>query len=144
VRGRGWRVSHTSHSFHTRQKMYHLHTFLTARQKNQQKKKNTYFKFTFKSSNTIAQLIKLHTTTIPSPNPHDTSGIYSLSCNTCKQGYVGQTGSTLKLRYQEHTSYLKNNDPQSAYAQHILHNRHEYGPIDKTMTLLKPLSNTSY
>jgi len=30
----------------------------------------------------------------------------------------------------------------SAYALHILHNRHEYGPIDKTMTLLKPLSNT--
>jgi len=29
------------------------------------------------------------------------------------------------------------------YAQHILYNRHEYGPIDQTMTLLKPLSNTS-
>jgi len=30
-----------------------------------------------------------------------------------------------------------------AYALHIFYNRHEYGPIDKTMTLLKPLSNTS-
>ena len=36
-----------------------------------------------------------------------------------------------------------NNDPQRAYAKHILHNRHEYGPIDKTMSLLKPISNTS-
>ena len=26
-------------------------------------------------------------------------------------------------------------------AQHILHNRHEYGPIDHTMTLLKPLKD---
>jgi len=49
----------------------------------------------------------------------------------------------VKLRYQEHTWYIKNNDPQSAYALLILHNRHEYGPIDKTMALLKPLSNTS-
>jgi len=57
--------------------------------------------------------------------------------------YVGQTSRTLKLRYQEHTRYIKNNDPKSAYALHILHNRHKYGPIYKTMTLLKPLSNTS-
>jgi hypothetical protein len=55
----------------------------------------------------------------------------------------GRTSRTLKLRYQEHTHYIKDNDPQSAYALHIVHNRHEYGPIDKTMTLLKPLSNTS-
>jgi hypothetical protein len=71
------------------------------------------------------------------------TGIYLLTCNTCKQVYVGQTIRNLKLRYQEHTRYIKNNDPQSAYAQHILHNRHEYKPIDKKVTLLKPLSNTS-
>jgi len=101
--------------------------------------KNTNVKVTFKSNNTTAQLTKPHTTTIPSPTPHDTSGIYSLTCNACKLAYKGQTSRTLK----EHTRYIKNNDPQSAYALHILHNRHEYGPIDKTMTLLKPLSNTS-
>ena len=27
--------------------------------------------------------------------------------------------------------------------QHILHNQHKYGSMDKTMTLLKPLNNTS-
>jgi len=26
---------------------------------------------------------------------------------------------------------------------HILNNKHEYGPIEKTMTLLKPVKNTS-
>ena len=121
--------------------MGHLHTLLIVRQKNHHSFKNTNVKFTFKSNNTIAQLAKPHTTTILSPTPHDTSGICSLKCNTCEQEYVGQT-DLLKLRYQEHTRYIKR-DPQSAYAQHILHNRHEYGPIDKTMTLLKPLSNTS-
>jgi hypothetical protein len=31
------------------------------------------------------------------------------------------------------------NNPQSAYAQHILNNRHEYGPINDTMSLLKQI-----
>ena len=42
-----------------------------------------------------------------------------------------------KSRYQEHIRYIKNNDPRSAYALHILNNRHEYGNINDTMTLLK-------
>jgi hypothetical protein len=42
-----------------------------------------------------------------------------------------------------YTAFEQGHDPQSAHVQHILHNRHEYGPTDKTMTLLKPLSNTS-
>jgi len=39
--------------------------------------------------------------------------------------------------------YIRNNDPQSAYAQHILRNQHEYGTITDTMTLLKPIHKTS-
>ena len=35
----------------------------------------------------------------------------------------------LKQRYQEHVRYIRNNDPQSAFAQHILNNQHEYGTI---------------
>ena len=105
--------------------------------------KNTNVRVALKSINTIAQLTKLHTATMPSPTPHDMSGIYSLTCNTCKQAYVGQTSRNLKLRYQKHTRYIKNNNPQLAYAQHILQNKHEYRPIDQTMALLKPLSNTS-
>jgi hypothetical protein len=55
--------------------------------------------------------------------------------------YVGQTDGSLKIRYQEHIRYIKNNNPQSAYAQHILLNQNEYGMIDSTMTVLKPLNN---
>ena len=36
--------------------------------------------------------------------------------------------------------YIKNDDPCSAYALHILNNRHEYGNINDTMTLLKPIN----
>ena len=44
--------------------------------------------------------------------------------------------NNVKQRYKEHTRYIKNNNPQSAYALHILN--HEYSPIEKTMTQ-KPL-----
>jgi phage antirepressor YoqD-like protein len=37
-----------------------------------------------------------------------------------------------------YTNYIRNNNPTSAYALHILQNRHEYGQINETMTLLHP------
>ena len=65
------------------------------------------------------------------------SGVYAFTCNTCKLAFVGQTRRTMKQRYQEHIRYIRNNDPQSAYALHILKNQHEYGPMADTMSLLK-------
>jgi len=62
---------------------------------------------------------------------------------TCNKAYVGQTSRNLRQRYKEHACYIKNNNPQSAYALHILNNKHEYGPMEKSMTLLKPVKNTS-
>jgi hypothetical protein len=56
---------------------------------------------------------------------------------------MGQTSRNLKTRFQEHTRYIKTNNPQSAYAQHILQNRHEYGTLAETMTLLKPIQQES-
>jgi hypothetical protein len=54
---------------------------------------------------------------------------------------VGQTSYNLRIGYQEHIRYIKNNSPQSAYAQHVLLNQHEYGTVNNLMTLLKPLNN---
>jgi hypothetical protein len=51
--------------------------------------------------------------------------------------YIGQTGQSLKVRYIEHHRYIKTNEPKSAYALHILNNKHEYGPLQSTMELLK-------
>jgi hypothetical protein len=36
---------------------------------------------------------------------------------------------------------MKNNEPQSAYAQHILHNIDKYGTPTETITLLKSVNN---
>ena len=65
-----------------------------------------------------------------------------MTCKTCNKAYIGQTSRNLTIRYREHIRYIKNNDPQSAYALHILNNRHEYGPLKDTMELLKPINNS--
>ena len=59
------------------------------------------------------------------------------------KSYIGQTSRNLKSRFQEHTRYIKNNDPRSAYPLHILKCRHEYGNINDTMTLLKSIDRPS-
>jgi hypothetical protein len=48
----------------------------------------------------------------------------------------------MRMRYREHIRYIRNNDPLSAYAQHILQNLHEYVSITDTMSLIKPIHKT--
>ena len=57
---------------------------------------------------------------------------------TCSNSYVGQTGRSLGIRHEEHTRYLKTNNPVSVYALHILNNKHEYRNIKQIIELLKP------
>ena len=102
--------------------------------------RNTNIRITYKCRNTIANRIKPprdHTT------PDNQWGIYQLTCNACSLSYVGQTSRSLSIRYKQHIRYIRSNNPQSAYALHILQNRHEYGPMDNTMTLLKHIKNQS-
>ena len=91
--------------------------------------------------NTIQQQTRLknHETT---PD-HNKSVIYKLVCKTCNKAYIGQTSGNLTLRFREHIRYIKNNDPQSAYAEHILQNVHAYGTLADTMTLLKPIQSAT-
>jgi hypothetical protein len=39
--------------------------------------------------------------------------------------------------------YIRTNNPQSAYVEHILKNIHEYGNLNNTMKLIKPINNPS-
>jgi len=85
--------------------------------------RNTNFMIAFRCRNTIANLIKPpkdHDIT-----PHNKWVVYQLTCNTCNRSYVGQTSRSLSIRFQEHVGYIKNNNSQSAYAQHIPQNQHE-------------------
>ena len=80
--------------------------------------KHTDIKIAFKNNTTILQLIRPKNNN--STKIYNKSGIYKLTCKTCKQAYRIQTSWNVKQRYQEHIHYIKNHDPQSAFAQHIL------------------------
>ena len=103
--------------------------------------KQTDLKIAFKSTNNLQQLTKHKSQ--DNTQEHDKSGIYKMTCKTCNKAYIGQTSRNLTIRYRERIRYIKNNDPQSAYALHILNNRHEYGPLKDTMELLKPINKPS-
>ena len=103
--------------------------------------RHTKVKIAFKCNNKISHLMKPNT---DNNTPYyNRSGIYKLTCNTFKPAYVGQTSRRLKHRFQEYTRYIRYNNPQSTYAQQFLHNGHEYGPIDHSMTILKLLKDTN-
>jgi hypothetical protein len=80
--------------------------------------KHTDIGIAFKSKSTIQQLTKPKISN--NTQDHNRSGIYKLTCNTCKMSYIGQTTRNLKQICQEHIRYIRNNNPQSVYAQHIL------------------------
>jgi hypothetical protein len=68
---------------------------------------------------------------------YNKSGVYSLKCISCNQNYIGQTGRSFKIRYDEHIRDIRFNKEKSKYASHILQFSHEYGTIDNTMEILK-------
>jgi hypothetical protein len=61
-------------------------------------------------------------------------------CNI-RESICRSNQSSFNQRFKEHTRYIRHSNPQSAYALHILQQQREYGSIDQTMNLLKPLSN---
>lgn len=96
--------------------------------------KNTNIQITYKP---VSKLENYLTSGQKLPKDIKNSGIYELICQTCKHSYIGQTSRDHHTRYKEHIRYIKNNDPKSAYAQHILDNQHKYGQIHNTVTLIE-------
>jgi hypothetical protein len=102
---------------------------------------NTNIGISLKTTNILHQLTKPKQTS--NMQELDKNGIYKLTCNTCQMAYIGQTSRNLGQRYQEHTRYIRHNNPLLAYAQHILNSTHEYGPVNNTIALLKHINKTS-
>jgi len=46
----------------------------------------------------------------------------------------------ITVRHKEHAHYIRTNNPASAYAIHILNNRHKYGAANDILRLLQPCS----
>ena len=94
--------------------------------------KGTDIRIAFRTTNTIQQQLA-HKTSDKNP-----SGIYEIKCSTCQKKYVGQSGRPITVRHKEHIQYIKNCNPISAYAAHILENRHEFGTAEDTLQLIRP------
>jgi hypothetical protein len=94
--------------------------------------KQTNLNIAFISTNTIYQQLSHKS---DNTNP---SGIYEVKCNTCNMAYIGQSGRPITTRHTEHMRYIRSNNPNSAYAMHILNNKHEYVTVNETLKLLKP------
>jgi hypothetical protein len=95
-------------------------------------------KMAFRATNTIQQQLAAKQT------HNDPSGIYGLKCKTCNKVYVGQSERAISVRFKEHIRYTRSNNSTSAYAAHILDNRHEYGTKEDTLELLKKCQKGKY
>lgn len=55
----------------------------------------------------------------------DKPGVYEISCNQCQRKYYGQTKRSIKVRFKDHQTYIRNNEPRkSAIAGHALLEQH--------------------
>jgi hypothetical protein len=90
---------------------------------------------TFRTSNKIHDTIKTRTN---NTNTHMRSATYQLQCNTYHFSYIGQTGSCLEKKDIKNMRYITSSNTHSAYALHVLHNKHEYGPMNVIMSVIHP------
>ena len=80
----------------------------------------------FRATSTVQQLTEKQTR-------KNLSEIYKLQCNIRNNVYVGQSGRSINVRYKEHVRYIRTNNPTSAYALHILQNKHDCGAVADTI-----------
>jgi hypothetical protein len=94
--------------------------------------KGTNLKVAFKTTTTVDKLLSDTRTT----NIFEQSGMYKMTCKSCHELYIGQTGRNL-TRYNEHIRIIRFNKEESAFAQHILDKGHQYWPIEQIMELIE-------
>jgi hypothetical protein len=86
--------------------------------------KNTNLKPVFKTTTTVGKLLGDTCTT----NTYKHSGIYKMTFQSCHKVYIGERGRNLTTTYKEHIRNIMFNKEESAFAQHILGQGHQYGP----------------
>jgi hypothetical protein len=68
---------------------------------------------------------------------YEQSGIPKLTCQSCHNVYIKQTGRSLKTRYKEHLRSIKNNKDDSAFAEHVLNTGHLYEPMEQLIEMIE-------
>jgi hypothetical protein len=91
-------------------------------------------KTAFRTNNTTGNiLMHKHQMT----DRHTLSGVYELTCPDCKKAYVGQTGSSFTVRFNEHKNTFQTNSHTFKFAQHLIKHNHSFDTIHNTMQVLQ-------
>lgn len=88
----------------------------------------------FRTHNTIKN--KLYNATANKTDTFSDNGVYKLTCTDCSKVYVGQTGRQFRQRYKEHSADYKHERRKSAFAKHLLDEKHKHMPIEQTLEVL--------
>ena len=65
------------------------------------------------------------------------SEVYKLTCPDCNKAYVGQTGRSSIVRFNEHKNAFKTNSQISNFAKHLIEHTHSFSSIHNTMQILQ-------
>lgn len=80
----------------------------------------------------------------------DKTGVYKLTCDSCNSFYIGQTGRSFQIRFNEHIPgrrniYTKNSrNNRSNYARHLMSMNHNYTSFSNNLKPLHICIKSSY
>jgi hypothetical protein len=87
--------------------------------------KNTNLGISYKTDHLLGHILNCRSA-ILSENKCHCSGVYQLTCKECGKIYTGQTGRSLKIRYNEHLIAFKYGTSKPNFA-HVLDYGHSFG-----------------
>jgi len=96
---------------------------------------NTKLKVAGTTNNNLGKL--LHNNVTEKTDKYGKSGVYQLNCPTCNKKYIGQTGRPFRVRFREHLNDYKHMYNKSKFAQHLLNEGHNFGPMEDIMDVIQ-------
>ena len=96
---------------------------------------NTGVEVSYITNNRLGKILQHNTT--GTKNKYDRSGVYQLSCPSCDKKYIGQTARPLHICFREHQHDYRYMCSKSKFAQHLLEEGHEFGPMESIMDIVQ-------
>lgn len=91
------------------------------------------FQIAYRTTNHIRD--RLYNTNNNQIDKFDNNGVYKLECVDCNKIYVGQTGRKFKTRFKEHKIDFKHKKLKSAYAKHLINEKHRFESIENSLSI---------
>jgi hypothetical protein len=93
-------------------------------------------KVKYATNNTVSKYLSVKLNHPQTQNRYEKTGVYQLTSPDCIMKYIGQTGRSFHMRFQEHFRDFKYNNYKSKFAIHLLENQHSIGHINDIMEVL--------